>query len=254
MRHDGRADQLRGDEALVGVESARAALSGGASTSRRPWPSPAYHGCRDRPRRRRGGTGRYGYAAARSTRRPAVLAGRPGDVLASEQRHAPGAQGRGIRYLEGRVERLKGIDHRCGWWRSSASAWRRLFFAGFGDALRAAVGSPGRHRSCHRRSGHLLFVVLGGGKTATRSGPASSCWTSRAATRSGFSPSEIAGPAFRVRRGPHVGDEFHPVVLCRDRSRNRRVLTQFAPPSGSHDTTTYQPYAVEGTRLDGKWP
>ena len=27
------------------------------------------------------------------------------------------------------------------------------------------------------------------------------------------------------------------------------MLTQFAPPSGSHDTATYQPYAVEGTSL-----
>ena len=110
--HEGRLIELRGDEALVVFESGEERAASGDR-------APGGAGGRGDGTRRRGRAGcRGGGAGGQGIPRGALnmaarlcsLAG-PGEVLASEAVVHLARKVEGIRYLQGRVERLKGIDH-----------------------------------------------------------------------------------------------------------------------------------------------
>ena len=252
-RHRGRLIELRGDEALVVFESAREALQAAIAIQAAVQAS-------DLPRGVGVGLdageavpvgGGYRGGALNTAARLCSLAG-PGDILATDSVTHLARKVDGIRYLEGRVERLKGIDHPVRVvevvpHQRGDAVLRRLRRRTHGRRWVPLVGVAGAVAVI----AVLLFVVLGGGKAATPFRPGLVLLNMKTGDQVGFvSPSEIAKPAFPVFSGGHLWVmNFTPSSYVEIDPQTGRVLTQFAPPSGNHDTATYQPYAVEGTSL-----
>ena len=254
IRHRGRLIELRGDEALVVFESAREALQAAIASRRAVQASDLARGVGRWARRRRGGTRRCGYrgGALNMAARLCSLAG-PGDSARHRKRHPPGAQGRGHPLPGGQGGTAEGhrppvrvvevVPHQRGdalsrRLRRRTHGRRWIPLAGIAAAI--VQEWPCCSSSRWRRQNRLLVPAQ-----------ALSCWTSRPASRLGSYPlGDRSTGVPRVLRRSHVGDELHSrCPMSRSIPQTGRVLTQFAPPSGSHDTTTYQPYAVEGTSL-----
>jgi class 3 adenylate cyclase/ABC-type transport system substrate-binding protein/tRNA A-37 threonylcarbamoyl transferase component Bud32/streptogramin lyase len=110
--HDGRLIELRGDEALVVFESARQALQAAlgvqAAVAEKELPRGVGIGV-DAGEAVPVGKG-YRGGALNMAARLCSLAG-PGEVLASEAVVHLARTVPGVRYLQGRLERLKGIEH-----------------------------------------------------------------------------------------------------------------------------------------------
>ena len=196
------------------------------------------------------GTGYRGGALNVAARLCALAA--PGEVLASEGVMHLARKVEGIRYLQGRLERLKGIDHPV---RVVEVVPHQR-----GDALVRRLRRRTQGRRWVPLAGAaaivagvaiLLSVALGGGKTASSFRPGVVLLDIKSRHQVGFiSPSEIARPAFPVFAGGHIWVmNFTPSSYVEIDPATGKVLTQFAPPSGSTDTTTYQPYAVDGNSL-----
>jgi class 3 adenylate cyclase/ABC-type transport system substrate-binding protein/streptogramin lyase len=111
-RHDGRLIELRGDEALVVFTSARnalmAALALQAEVAEQGLPRGVGVGL-DAGEAVPVGKGYRGGALNMAARLCSIA--QPGEVLASEALIHLARTIPGVRYLEGRLERLKGIDH-----------------------------------------------------------------------------------------------------------------------------------------------
>ena len=252
-RHDGRSIQLRGDEALVVFESARAALLAAMDIQMCVAESGLARGVGiglDAGEAVPVGTGYRGGALNVAARLCALAA--PGEVLASEGVMHLARKVEGIRYLQGRLERLKGIDHPV---RVVEVVPHQR-----GDALVRRLRRRTQGRRWVPLAGAaaivagvaiLLSVALGGGKTASSFRPGVVLLDIKSRHQVGFiSPSEIARPAFPVFAGGHIWVmNFTPSSYVEIDPASGKVLTQFAPPSGSTDTTTYQPYAVDGNSL-----
>jgi serine/threonine-protein kinase len=253
IRHRGRLIELRGDEALVVFESAREALQAAIAIQAAVQAS-------DLPRGVGVGLdageavpvgGGYRGGALNTAARLCSLAG-PGDILATDSVTHLARKVDGIRYLEGRVERLKGIDHPVRVvevvpHQRGDAVLRRLRRRTHGRRWIPLAGIAAAIAGL----AVLLLVVLGGGKAATPFRPGLVLLDIKTRQQVGFlSPSEIAAPAFPLFSGGHLWMmNFTPSSYVEIDPQTGRVLTQFAPPSGSHDTATYQPYAVEGTSL-----
>jgi class 3 adenylate cyclase/ABC-type transport system substrate-binding protein/predicted Ser/Thr protein kinase len=110
--HEGRVIELRGDEALAAFDSARQALQGAlavqAAVADRDLPRGVGIGI-DAGEAVPVGKG-YRGGALNMAARLCSLAG-PGEVLASDAVVHLARAVPGVRYLQGRVERLKGIEH-----------------------------------------------------------------------------------------------------------------------------------------------
>ena len=252
-RYEGRLIELRGDEALVTFESSRqalrAALGDPAAGGRRGLTARRRH----RPRCRRGSAGGHRLPGWRVEHGgAAVLASGAGQVLATEGVTHLAHRVEGARYLSGRLERLKGIERPV--------RVVEIVPHHRGDALVRRV----RRHTHGRRWVPLAGVAVAVAGLAVALFVAFGARTGVAAFRPGvvlldiktrhqvgfIRPSAIASPAFPMFSGGHIWMmNFTPSSYVEIDPATGKVLTQFAPPNGSTDSATYQPYAVVGNSL-----
>jgi ABC-type oligopeptide transport system substrate-binding subunit len=256
----GELVELRGDEALCVFHSARQALRAAIALQRcfrmrsdgaAAFPLGVGMGLDSGEAVPTGG-GFRGKALNLAARLCALAA--PGQVLATEGVVHLAHRVEGIRFVNRRPVRLKGVEEPV-----------RVVEVRSLDELppvplplaaprkrprRAVLALSGCLLGCVAVLGVVLPRVVGSGSSASfRAGVVLIDLNS--GQQVGFvSPARVAEPGFPVYADGHFWlFNFTPSAFVEVDERSAKVLRQFAPPRGSADRETYQPYAVAGDSL-----